>query len=106
MCSCPLPYPSIHGHLKFQTKHGSSADDKEASDSRGQQTLGGETNRVCVCVYSVTESLILVSKGAGGEGILRESLPNNTLGVKLTPVRLNSLKEEVILDSHITEKGK
>lgn len=45
---------------------------------------------VCVCVYSVTESLILVSKGAGGDGILRESLPNNTLGVKLTPVRLHS----------------
>lgn len=51
MCSCPLPHPSIHGHLKFQTKHGSSADDKEASDSRGEQTLGGETNRVCVCVF-------------------------------------------------------
>lgn len=82
MCSCPLPHPSIHGHLKFQTKHGSSADDKEASDSRGEQTLGGETNRVCVrvrvCVYSVIESLILVCKGAGGDGILRESAQQHT----------------------------
>lgn len=45
---------------------------------------------VCVCILAVGASCSYPN-GAGGDGILWESLPTNTLGAKLTPVRPEQL---------------